>query len=89
MWLWGWSSILAIKLCLKEYCSFWRIQQQRLSTNTVGKKKNTFIKYEKWENLNHGLLEMLPLFKLLHVLTTTKFHDLAGHDSADSSTVHY
>lgn len=53
------------------------------------KKKNTFIKYEKWENLNHGLLEMLPLFKLLHILTTTKFHDLAGHDSADSSTVHY
>lgn len=53
------------------------------------RKKTLFIKYEKWANLNQDLLEMLPLFKLLHVLTTTKFHDLAGHDSADSSTVHY
>lgn len=46
MWLWGWSSILAIKLCLKEYCSFWRIQQQRFSTNTVEKKKHL---YKVWK----------------------------------------
>lgn len=32
---------------------------------------------------------MLPLSKLVQVLTTGQFQDLVGHDSADSSTVCY
>lgn len=34
-------------------------------------------------------LEMTPLFKLVHVLTTGKGQDLAGSNSADSSAICY
>lgn len=45
------------------------------------------MKQAKWVNLNQHLLQMIPLFKLVHVFTTGKGQDLVGSDSADSFVI--